>query len=189
MNGVPNFDYRADNFIPNYKVNALTGKVEAQDMHIQGGTIGPLEITPYGIGINGDIGSYKGSSMSSSGFIYAGENIDARIGNAFSVATQYYNKCAGYFETRLPSYLFQTDSAATVFVKTSGGSHIGNYGQVGIAVRTDDGANDVAIDLVGRVKIGGKKGITNRMEWTTQYDIKGLDIVDGIIVDAWTRAK
>lgn len=158
VNGVPNFDYRADNFIPNYKVNALTGKVEAQDMHIQGGTIGPLEITPYGIGISGDIGSYKGSSMSSSGFIYAGEDIDARIGNAFSAATLYYKRCAGYFETRLPSYLFQTDLAATVFVKTSGGSHIGNYGQVGIAVRTDNGANDVALDLVGRVKIGGKKG-------------------------------
>ena len=158
VNGQESSDYRNPDFEPNYEVNALTGKVKAKDMNITGGTIGPLEINKYGIGIIQSDGIYRGVSLSAPGFAYASDDISVNLGETFAPSSGFQGKCCGYFHIKLPRYTSLPEGIGTVVIESSGGE--GGLGQRALVVRTSNGENDVAMDIVGRVKVNGKKGYT-----------------------------
>lgn len=80
-----------------------------------------------------------------------------RLGDAF--VSGYDNTTASFVQT-LDPYENHGSVEATLVVNVSGGgANIGDSNrQCGIRVRTSNGQNDCALDIMGRIKVSGKKG-------------------------------
>lgn len=148
-------DYTNPDFSPNFMVNAKTGRVDARNMNITGGTIGGFVVTTTRIG-RAEAG-YNGPAMLSNGFMYYSPKKTVRLGDAF--VSGYDNTTASFVQT-LDPYENHGSVEATLVVNVSGGgANIGDSNrQCGIRVRTSNGQNDCALDIMGRVKVSGKKG-------------------------------
>lgn len=157
VSGQESSDYKNPNFQPNYKVNAKTGKVEGRDMDITGGKVGGFVVTETKIG-RADEG-YNGPAMLSNGFMYYSPNKVVRIGDAFTALIQ--NTVLSIVQT-LGEYDNHGYTEASLAIDVQGGgANIGNSSrQCALRIKTDNGENDYALDITGRVKAGGQKGFS-----------------------------
>ena len=89
----------------------------------------------------------------------------------------------GYFKIVLSSANCHTAGAGAVTVITSGGLPVSGIRQIGLSVYTSNGASDYALDLKGRIRIGGQKAFTGTWSITDPWsNIKSITFQDGLVV-------
>lgn len=186
VDGAENSDYTNPDFSPNFMVNAKTGRVDARNMNITGGTIGGFVVTTTRIG-RAEAG-YNGPAMLSDGFMYYSPSKEVRLGNAFTAG---YDYTVASFTQALGNYDNHGSHEATVVIQVQGGgANIGDsMRECGLRIMTENGEDDYALDITGRVKAGGKKGLTRGVGFhEIWYDGLGyqkanLIFQDGLLVE------
>lgn len=92
---------------------------------------------------------------------------------------------AGWFKVQLSGSNYLIPGEGVVTILASGGSinYTYNTRQIGLSVYTSNGASDYALDLKGRIRIGGQKAFTGTWSITDPWsNIKSITFQDGLVV-------
>ena len=104
------------------------------------------------------------------------------LGRTMSETSGLADMVGGYYSIKLPSNGSYSSGYGAVTIRTSGGYAPFDTRQVGLAIVTQNGNYDYALDLKGRIRINGKKAFTGTWQINDQWGtLHHLYIQDGIV--------